>query len=260
MAIKTLRKFWKKATSNPLYALGAIGLGGALFKEFSPKTFDATMGFLDMDPTQTPQYGQGPYTTGLPGTAPGFRKQITGYTSTPAKSLIGTTQGLFYDIQKGIGQTLSAPLKMGALFSSDGEGYNYLFGKGTFGQLKDGLKGTLPKFLTEGAKGTSFKDLYNKYREAQRFKGGTGGCGGGSQQIQARRSPRVSGTYQMPNYRAGQYQVYDPSRLSANLLKTAYKDKHLNWIDRSARNVNRIGPNINFRTNIAVKNRFTRTR
>jgi len=64
----------------------------------------------------------------------------------------------------------------------------------------------------------------------------------------------------MPNYRAGQYQVYDPSRLSANLLKTAYKDKHLNWIDRSARNVNRIGPNINFRTNIAVKNRFTRTR
>jgi len=258
MAVKTLRKFWNKVSSNPLYALGAIGAGSALFKEFAPKTFDSTISFLDMAPTKTPVYGQGPYTTGLPGTAPGFRKQITGYTSTPA-TFLGMNQGLLYDIRKGIGQTLSTPLKMGALFSSDGEGYNYLFGKGTWGDFKKGIRGSLPKFLQKGSPTfKDFSDLYQKYRARERGRGGGGG--GGSQQIQVRRSPRVSGTYQMPDYRSSKYQTYDPARLSANLLKTAYKDRYLSWIDRSARNVNRIGPNINFRTSIGVKSRFTRTR
>ena len=31
MAIKTLRKFWKGVTSNPLYALGALGIGSSLY-------------------------------------------------------------------------------------------------------------------------------------------------------------------------------------------------------------------------------------
>jgi hypothetical protein len=176
-----------------------------------------------------------------------------------ATDIFGKTQGLTYDIQKALGQTLATPLKFGALFASGGGGYNYLLGKGTWGQFKTGLRGTMPSFIKDTGFGT-LKDLWNKKKEAERLRGSPGGGGGRDQEISVRRSQRVSGTYQRPDYRAGQYATYNPSRLSANLLQTAYKDKYLSWIDRSARNVSRIGPNINFRTSIKVGGRYQRTR
>ena len=255
MAIRTLRKFWNKAISNPAYALGALSLAGGLWKQFDPASFGKTMSFLDMAPTETPIYGQKPYTTGLPGSAPGWRREIIGYKSTSATDIFGKTKGLTYDIQKALGQSIATPFKFGALFAGGGEGYNYLFGKGTWGQFKDGLRGTLPSFLRSGKEGDAFdkfRTLWKAKREAERLRGSPGGGGDEGQGISVRRGQRVSGTYQMPNYQAGKYAAYNPSRLSANLLQTAYKDKYLSWIDRSARNVNRIGPNINFRTSIKV--------
>ena len=54
--VKTnLRSFWKKATSDPLYAAKALGLGASLYgaagSTFFPEDFKEQMNFLDMGPT-----------------------------------------------------------------------------------------------------------------------------------------------------------------------------------------------------------------
>ena len=269
MAIKTLRKFWKKATSNPLYAIGAISAGGALYSMFDPKGAAKAINFLELGDVEEPYdvYGSSGYTTGWPGYGPNkgqgdFRRQIIGKSTrmVPRKSIFGTTSGLGYDIQKKIGSIIATPLKFGSLFSKSGAGYSYLFGDGKWADFKKGLQGALP-FSIDGAEERKELAKMLGLTAGGAFSGGNrgGGGGGGTQTIRSRRgSIGVEGT--KASLRASPWQSYNANGISANLLGTAYKDEYLPWVDRQTRSVTRIGPNINFRTNIKVGGRYTRTR
>jgi len=269
MAIKTLRKFWKKATSNPLYAIGAISAGGALYSMFDPKGAAKAINFLEMGDVEEPYdvYGQVNYTTGLRGYGPNLgqgdsRREFLGTNTrmVPRKSIFGTTGGLGYDIQKKIGSIIATPLKFGSLFSRDGAGYSYLFGDGKWADFKKGLQGSLP-FSVAGKEAREAAAEMLGLTASGAFSGGNRGSGGGGgiQPIRSRRgSIGVEGT--RASLRASPWQSYNANGMSANLLRTAYKDEYLPWVDRQTRSVTRIGPNINFRTSIKVGGRYTRTR
>lgn len=255
-----LGKLWQGITNNPVLAFSLASIGFGAFKSYYPDTYSDTMSFLDMDPKTTYHPGTKTKLTNVYGQP--YDVYGKGYNTTAAReSIFGTTQGFGYDIQKGIGQSLSVLPKMGALFSSDGAAYKYLLGKGSWSELKTGVRGTLPDFLSSrNTKFNQWGTLWKAYRAQQRFGGGPGG-GKGGQQISMGRSRANIGSLSAPSYQAGKTSPYDPARLSANLLRTSYQDKYLRFInapsDRSART---IGPNINFRAGIKVGGRYTRTR
>jgi hypothetical protein len=254
-------KLWQGITNNPILAFSLASMSFGAFKNYYPDAYRDTIGFLDMDPKTT--YHPGTPTNKLTNVYGQPSTYGKGYNTTEAATdLFGNQQGLFYDFQKGIGQTLAVLPKMGALFSGDGAAYNYLLGRGNFSQLKAGVRDTLPDYLNpaKSAKIGDWGKLWKVYRAQQRFGGGPGG-GKGGQQISMGRSRANIGSLSAPSYQSGKITPYDPARLSANLLRTSYQDKYLRFInapsDRSART---IGPNINFRAGIKVGGRYTRTR
>lgn len=251
-----LGKLWQTITENPFLATAIAGFGFGAAKDLYPDFYGDTMSFLNMDPITTNNPGapiKGTRQTGVYGQPSKYTKSYN--TTAARKSIFGTTQGLGYDLQKGIGQSLAILPQMGALFSSDGAAYNYLRGRGNLGQVRTGLQNTLPDFAKNTLFDGNWGKAYRAYRDKTRFGGGPPGSGG-NQTIQARRSSRSGmGSLSAPSYSAGKISPYDPSRLSANLLRTSYKDEYLQFINKPAQSVRRMGANIDFRTKISVKKR-----
>ena len=250
--IKTLRKFWKGVTSNPMYAIGAIGAGGALAGMLAPEWASRQISFLDMDPTLKPGSPiPGTKDLAMYGHAGG---RYTAATLKPA-TFLGKSQGLLYDVRKKLGQFVSSPLKFGKLFSESGAGYKYLFGQGTWGQLKQGLQGVLP--FKVGAQDA--QHAYNAW-SAGFSSNDRGGGGGGITPVRSRSRTYGAGSQAAGLASAGRVNPYRSQGISANLLKKAYKDDYLHWIDRQTRMPVRSGPNISYKTSISVGGRYTRTR
>ena len=252
-------KAWQYLTQNPVAAFSLAGLAFGAFKDFYPKAYDSTISFLDMDPTTTykkPSPIAGTRQLNVYGQP---SKYTSGYNQTVAATdIFGNTKGLVYDLQKGIGQTISMVPKMGALFSGKGPVYNYILGRGSFSDLKMSAKNILPDFLSaRNKKFAEWGELYKAYRNKEKFSGGgLGGNNRGNQEISARRSRGYSGSgLASPDYRAGKITPFDPMRLSANLLRTAYKDEYLTFINRPAKQSGARGTNIDFRAPIKIRKR-----
>ena len=264
MAIRTLRKWAKRITSNPFYALTAIGAAGTLWGMLHPSSAQRAISFLELgdEAVAGPPEMKG-YTTGWGGYsgAPGYTQAIRGVPTTimqPRKSIFGTTGGFGYDIQKKIGQFISAPLKFGKLFSESGAGYQYLFGEGDWGTLKKGLQGVLP-FKVDTADVT--KGAYSAWSHG--FGAGPApdrGGGGGPSYVKSRRNIAGSVGGTKADIRTSPWEVYNSRGTSANLLKEIYKNDHLLWLDRQTRLPVRSGPNISYKTSISVGGRYQRTR
>tara|TARA_R110002167_G_scaffold253838_1_gene460134 strand:- start:115 stop:903 length:789 start_codon:yes stop_codon:yes gene_type:complete len=262
--MNVLERFWKTVSSNPLAALGTLGLGAGLVGSFAPETSKYITDWLDMSPEKSlatkDMYGKS--------TTYGQRNFLgtaaTGGYNTKNRSFLGMESGLLYDIRKGIGKTLSTPFKLGEMFNSDGAAYKYLLGEkgSSWTNVKSAFRGALP-FETAEVGGTS---AIGEVLKAHYLRGGgRGGGGGGSGSgggTGFKRQGRTPVGYNPGRFQSTKTQGYNPYGMSANLLARAYRDENLGWVNRQARrNATRIGPNIGIKeANISVKNRFTRVR
>jgi len=276
--VKTnLRSFWKKATSDPLYAAGALGLGASLYgaagSTFFPDTFKKQMNFLDMGPTT----GLGPvtsqsYQTGLGfnnagqsySGAPGYSgaQRLTRNTITKPATFLGKSQGFLYDIRKGIGQTVSAPMKFGAMFGSSGSVYDYVTGNGNWGDVKNSIQGIVPDYLNK--EGT-VSDTWSAYKAAYLSPGGGGGGGAGAGRGTGPQTKAGSRRFIDPareaQFKSGQTGMYKTNGISARLLSQVIPiNDRVSWVDEQARSQRAMSPNIGLSTNIKVGGRYTRTR
>lgn len=265
MAIKTLRKFWKGVTSNPLYALGALGIGGALGSTFFPDTYKSTISFLDMEPDKIPGTTTQNYRTGLGiSGAPNYSSPVRGAPTMKLKpaTFLGMDKGLLYDIRKGFGQTISAPMKFGAMFGSKGSAYDYILGNGTWGQVKNSLQGIVPEFLQ---KEEGVNTIWDAYKATYLSGGGgapSGGGGGRGTGPGTRAGTRgFIDAAREARFQSGQTGLYKTNGISARLLGQVIPiNDRMGWVDRDARNERASGPNLSINTNIKVGGRYTRTR
>jgi len=276
--IKTLRKFWKRATSDPMYALGALGIGASLYgaagSTFFPKDFKEQMNFLDMGPTT--ELGPGAarnYKTGLGynnagqsySGAPGYNQaqRLAGQRSIvkPA-TFLGTSQGLLYDIRKGIGQTVSAPMKFGAMFGSSGSVYDYVAGKGDWGAVKNSIQGIVPDYLNkENTAGSAWNAYKAAYLTPGGGRGGGAGEGRGTGPQTKAGSRRFIDPAREAQFKSGQTGMYKTNGISARLLSQVIPiNDRVSWVDEQARSQRAMSPNIGLSTNIKVGGRYTRTR
>lgn len=235
---------WKMIQKNPLAAFAAFEglsfLGGAVFPETSRGLTDA-LRFKDRQvPTASGAKNLGAY---------GQPSQLS--TKSIARTgIFGNTSGALYDIQKGIGSFLAAPIDIGRRFSpwakSGNVGWNYFTGKNGAG-WKDVQKairtdlglseaqteGIVENVLGSGASGFLGMD------GAGKPKGG-----GGRQQIKI-------GHKNFPGYgsqiermkQARQSQGYGPNQLRAIAL--AFNDQNLSTINRETSDVKRNKQTIN---------------
>ena len=259
--MNVLERFWKTVSSNPLAALGTLGLGAGLVGSFAPETSKYITDWLDMSPEKSlatkDMYGKS-NTYGqrnkFLGTA------ATGGYNTKNRSFLGMESGLLYDIRKGIGKTLSTPFKLGEMFNSDGAAYKYLLGEkgSSWTNVKDSFRSALP--FETGDK-SHLGEVLRAYNARQGGGGGGGGSGSGGD-TGFKRQGRTPVGYNPGRFQSTKTQGYNPYGMSANLLARAYRDENLGWVNRQARrNATRIGPNIGIKeANISVKNRFTRVR
>ena len=261
--MNVLERFWKTVSSNPMAALGTLGLGAGLVGAFAPETSKYITNYLDMTPEKSlttknlygksNTYGQGNKFLGTVSTG--------GVTVGKKPSFLGMDSGLLYDIRKGIGKTLSTPFKLGEMFNSNGAAYKYLLGKegSSWANVKDSFRNALP-FSKTGEEMSEIKKMLLERAISGGGSGGGGGGGGGSG-TGFRRGARTASTYAPGNFSSTKTKGYNPYGLSANLLARAYRDENLGWVNRQSQRQSRIGPNIGIKeANISVKNRFTRVR
>ena len=161
--MNVLERFWKTVSSNPMAALGTLGLGAGLVGAFAPETSKYITNYLDMTPEKSlttknlygksNTYGQGNKFLGTVSTG--------GVTMGKKPSFLGMDSGLLYDIRKGIGKTLSTPFKLGEMFNSNGAAYKYLLGKegSSWANVKDSFRNALPFSKT----GEEMSEGYNPY-------------------------------------------------------------------------------------------------
>ena len=268
MAIKTLRKFWKGVTSNPLYALGALGIGsslyGALGSSFFPDTYKSTISFLDMEPDKIPGTTTQSYRTGLGiSGAPNYANPVRSAPTMKLKpaTFLGMDKGLLYDIKKGLGQTISAPMKFGAMFGSKGSAYDYILGNGTWGQVKNSLQGIVPEFLQKQEGGVNA--MWDAYKATYLSGGGGAPSGrdrGTGPQTRAGTRGFIDAAREA-RFQSGQTGLYKTNGISARLLGQVIPvNDRMGWVDRDARNERASGPNLSINTSIKVGGRYTRTR
>jgi hypothetical protein len=231
------------------------------------------MNFLDMGPTTElgPTAAQN-YQTGLGynqagrsySGAPGYQQaqRLAQSTITKPATFLGTNKGFLYDIRKGIGQTISAPMKFGAMFGSKGSVFDYVTGNGTWGDVKNSLQGITPEYLKKG----NTSDVWKAYKAAYLTPGGGGGgSGGDSRRGTGPQTARGTRSYidsaREAQFKSGQSGTYKTNGLSARLLGQIIPiNDRVSWVDHAARPERATGPNIGISTSIKVGGRYTRTR
>tara|TARA_R100001369_G_scaffold46384_2_gene72723 strand:- start:588 stop:1355 length:768 start_codon:yes stop_codon:yes gene_type:complete len=244
---------WKMIQKNPMAAFAAFEglsfLGGAIFPESSRGLTDR-LRFNDRTaPVQGPLPARGP--------APKNYGQLTGGSrslgsrSVARSGIFGNTSGALYDIQKGIGSFLAAPIDIGRRFSpwaeSGNVGYEYLTGQSGAGwkDVKNAIRSDLG--LQEGG-------LDGIVGESLGFLDSSGAGGGGGN---PRGRQRTKLTHKKaPGYgsqvermrQARQTQGYGPNQLRAIAL--AFNDSNLKQINRDTANVKTNKQTINLQSQL----------
>ena len=236
---------WKMIQKNPLAAFAAFEglsfLGGAVFPETSRDLTDA-LRFKDR--TESGGY------TNKNLSAYGQPSTFTTKSVTPRTGIFGNTSGALYDIQKGIGSFLAAPIDLGRRFSpwakSGNVGWNYFTGKNGAGwkDVQEAIRTDLGldkgqaedivgNVLGSGASGFLGMD------GAGKPKGG-----GGRQQIKiAHKNFPGYGSQIERMKQSRQTQGYGPNQLRAIAL--AFNDENLRKINRETSDVKRNKQTIN---------------
>ena len=234
---------WKMIQKNPLAAFAAFEglsfLGGAVFPEESRSLTDA-LRFKDRTEPGYTNKNLGAY--GQPST---FTTK-----SVPRTGVFGNTSGVLYDIQKGIGSFLAAPIDLGRRFSpwakSGNVGWNYFTGKNgatwkdvqkairtDLGLSEDQAEDIVGNVLGSGASGFLGMD------GAGKPKGG-----GGRLQIKiAHKNFPGYGSQIERMKQSRQTQGYGPNQLRAIAL--AFNDENLRRVNRETSDVKRNKQTIN---------------
>jgi len=233
--MNVFERTWKMIKENPMAAFAIFeGLSfgaGAIFPE-STRSFTDALRFKDR---QVPV--QGPLRA-----APRNYGQLTGGSrslgsrSMARTGIFGNTSGALYDIQKGIGGFLAAPIDLGRRFSpwadSGATGWNYLTGKD--GATWEDVKGAVRTDL--GLTDKSAGDISGFLAESFLGEGGAGGGGGSPRGGRGQKSKL--GHKNFPGYgsqiermkEARQTRGYGPNQLRAIAL--AFNDTNLRQVNR----------------------------
>jgi hypothetical protein len=246
---------WKMIQKNPLAAFAAFEglsfLGGAVFPETSRDLTDA-LRFKDrqvpagstMQNYQTGNFGA---RSGAPGYRPAQRG-VPQYKSVARTGVFGNTSGVLYDIQKGIGSFLAAPIDLGRRFSpwakSGNVGWNYFTGKNgaTWKDVQKAIRTDLG--LSEDQAGDIVGNVLGSGASGFLGMDGAGKPKGGRQQIKITHKNFPGYSSQIERMRqARQTQGYGPNQLRAIAL--AFNDENLRKINRETSDVKRNKQTIN---------------
>lgn len=231
--MKIYERAWNMIKNNPLAAFAAFEglsfLGGAVFPDESKAVTDR-LRFKDKQVT----------TAGGAKNLGAYGQPSQRITKTvPRTGVFGKTSGFLYDVQKGIGSFLAAPIDMGRRFSpwakSGNVGWDYLTGKNgaTWKDVQTAIRTDLGMEADEVDKvlskiGGSFLDGAGSP--------GPGGGGKGRQQIKIAHKNFPGYGSQVERIRqARQTQGYGPNQLRAIAL--ALNDANLRTINRETGNV-----------------------